>query len=217
MAFNGFNRIVPPPVQPKDLKVDMVLCTHNHIDHLDEETLMYTDYSSFIYSGPDTCVSKFKTLNIPAERIIALNRGGSINLGDAVIHGVFAAHTEDSIGVVIEYKGLITYLTGDSLLDKKLLDIKRFKPDILICCINGKLGNMNCSEAAWLARELEVRTAVPCHYGMFNENTEDPQNFRKSLEGSNIKYIELKLNQVCPIHKVLELIKGGEIFHDKEK
>ena len=62
----------------------------------------------------------------------------------------------------------------------------------MIVCINGKLGNMDYRSAARLAQEIGVKTAIPCHYGMFGENTEDPENFRSALSTTGVEYRELK-------------------------
>ena len=43
--------------------------------------------------------------------------------------------------------------------------------------INGKLGNMNLTEATQLMTEMRPRLAVPAHYGMFAENTADHAEF----------------------------------------
>lgn len=191
---DGFQRMVPAPFRPEDLRVDMIICTHDHMDHLDEETIKYTDFSRILYAGPDSCLKHYRAIGIPEQRLINLNRGESVALGDAVVYGVYAAHTRDSIGVVVKYGGTTFYLVGDSLYDNQLLEAGKHKPDVLLCCINGKLGNMNYLEAAQLASELEVKVAVPCHYGMFKENTEDPDKFLDELAKSGIHGFKMEYN-----------------------
>jgi len=203
MKLDNFDRLLPIPVEPKDLKVDMIVTTHDHMDHLDEETLKDTDWDNIKYAGPDSCIRHFKAMGIPEGNLVPLNIGQSVKLGDAVLHGVYAKHTRDSIGVVVEYRGVVMYLVGDSNYDERLAEAKKFNPDILITCINGKLGNMNFDEAATLAKQLKVKAAVPCHYGMFAENTEDPLNFKKALEGSGIAYVELEFNKTYPVDEIL--------------
>ena len=39
---------------------------------------------------------------------------------------------------------------------------------------------MNLSEAAQVIAELRPRLAVPMHYGMFAENTADPEEFSRA-------------------------------------
>lgn len=200
---NGkFKRMVPVPIQPSELKADMILCTHDHIDHLDEQTLRHTDFANTVYAGPDSCAAHFAKMGIEASQISKLNRNDSLMLGDALIHAAFAKHSPDSIGVVIRHENVSVYLTGDSEFDTQLLDAKSLNPDILVICINGKLGNMDFRQAADVAKGLSPKTAVPCHYGMFAENTEDPQNFREALEGTGVGFFELEFDKECDIREI---------------
>ena len=62
----------------------------------------------------------------------------------------------------------------EALAEKKL--------DAAFICINGKLGNMNVEEAVRLTRILRPKLAIPCHYGMFDSNTEDPAKYTGPLD-----------------------------------
>lgn len=179
-----FRRIPPIPVAPEALRCDMALCTHDHQDHLDPDTIANTNLP--LYAGPDSCVRHFRALGIEESRIRALNRGETLTLGEAALTGLFARHTEDSIGVLIEYQGLRLYVTGDTEYDERLLDARKRDVDILFICINGRLGNMNAPDAARTAAGIGCRLAVPMHYGMFAENTEDPAVFAEALQPSGI-------------------------------
>lgn len=35
----GRPRTLPVPINPKDIRCDAVICTHNHLDHLDPDTV----------------------------------------------------------------------------------------------------------------------------------------------------------------------------------
>ena len=37
----GRERMVPAPVSAQDIKADAFICTHNHLDHTDPETLKH--------------------------------------------------------------------------------------------------------------------------------------------------------------------------------
>ena len=193
MARDGaFERLLPIPIEPQELEADMIICTHDHIDHLDEATISQTDLNDILYGGPNSCLKRYRDIGIPEKNIIPINRGQAYELGQAKIHGVFAQHTEDSIGVIVEYADARVYLVGDSLYDEKLLEAKNLNPNILICCINGRLGNMSYKEAAQLAMDLGVEVAIPSHYGMVSENTEDPNKFLDCLKGTSITGIDLE-------------------------
>lgn len=181
----GLKRLVPPPVSPAELHVSYLLFTHDHLDHFDEPSLREISDSRTVYIGPPSCMARLDW--VPPGRKIEISRGGALSLGPLTLRAVFASHTADSVGYLLQEgaQGGV-YLTGDSLYDQRLLATKQYRPAALIVCINGKLGNMNYREAAQLARELGVYTAIPCHYGMFAENTEDPRRFADLLQGSGI-------------------------------
>jgi L-ascorbate 6-phosphate lactonase len=99
----------------------------------------------------------------------------------------------EAIGVVVQHSDGTLHLVGDSLYSERLHDVRRFRPEILLCCINGRLGNMDYREAARLAQALDVRVAIPCHYGLFAANTEDPRNSRAALAATRVTFFELQL------------------------
>lgn len=200
----GFDRMTPPPFLPDALRADAVIATHHHVDHLDAETLRPAEPRIGCYIGPGQCVEAFHAMGIPEKKIVRLQRGETMQVAALQITATYAAHTEDSIGVLIQIAGRSLYFVGDSLLDRKLLD-ECPQADILFCCINGRLGNMNAREAAVLAQALGVRIAVPCHYGLFQANTAEPFRFVDALYGSGITGRILDVGKSYPLH---ELWKG---------
>lgn len=200
---NGFERLVPLPIEPQEFRGDMIVTTHDHADHLDEDTIKNLNRSDSSFAGPTSCVEQFEAMGIPKSQILSLNKDESISLGSAIIHGVYAKHTYDSIGVVIQYRGHTVYLVGDSLYDEQLLDVSKYNPEIVIVCINGRLGNMGYEDAAFLATRLGVKAAIPSHYGMFAENTEDPGRLWEVLKDSSVKCCELEYNRKYSIVDIL--------------
>src|SRR5262245_8614252 len=69
-AYPG--RLVPPPFAPEDAPpADYVLCTHEHVDHLDAKTLPGLSQSSphARFIAPLPIVDQITTLGINAERV----------------------------------------------------------------------------------------------------------------------------------------------------
>jgi L-ascorbate 6-phosphate lactonase len=166
LANEGFIRLYDSPVKKGSLKVNYVISTHHHSDHMDRETLR--DYITFEkFYGPQTCIDLLKTAGFPSEKISSFNRGDKIKLGKTEVTAVFADHTLDSIGIVVECEGVKLYFTGGSLMNKELFAVKNLTPDILLTCINGKFGNMTWQEAVVFAHRLSVKLAIPAHYDLF--------------------------------------------------
>lgn len=192
--IEGMKRMVPIPVMPEELDVDYILFTHNHLDHFDEMSIRRLAGYPITFIGPESCMEKLKDCNIRTG--IRLERYNQVVIGNRIaVRATYACHTRDSIGLLIQDKEKCMggmYMTGDTEYSEVLTEVKKYEPDTMITCINGKLGNMDCESAARLAGEIGVKMAVPCHYGMFEDNTENPERFRTALEGTGILYKELR-------------------------
>ncbi|MDD4369364.1 MAG: MBL fold metallo-hydrolase [Oscillospiraceae bacterium] len=185
----GRPRLLPIPVDPAEVRADAVICTHNHLDHLDPDSIAAMPAELRFL----TTAEGARQLNkLGRERVRILRPGDCVNLGDWTIHAVFARHSVEAFGVVIQADGLTLYFSGDTLFDPRLAEVKSFRPDYAFICINGKLGNMNAEEAARLAHLIDARVSIPNHYGMFASNTEDPHKFTDLVESGRI----LTFNQV---------------------
>ncbi len=165
----GQKRLISSPVQAENLKSDVVICTHRHIDHMDTDSI--EKMKNMVFLAPsDAC-------NISDADIKAFDVGDTYTTGNFTIRAVFADHTVPAIGVIIEHSGLKLYFSGDTYYNEKLCKLKEEKPDAVFICINGRLGNMDVHDAIRLTNVLNPKASVPNHYGMFADNTEDPQKY----------------------------------------
>lgn len=189
---DGLKRLMPPPMKPEGLAPDIHIITHEHIDHLDSDLIEVMNYSNTIFMCPSVSRDMLIKFGVPENNIIALDRGSKWEISGYNISAVYANHTGDSIGVVIETDGYKLYFTGDTLFDDKLGTDLDVVPDVMFSCINGRWGNMNHDEAAVIADRVNAKKAVPNHYGMFAENTADPADFvnasKKFSYGTRILY-----------------------------
>ena len=195
---SGKARLLPIPIEPRDFSCDAVICTHDHLDHLDPDTVTAMKDSQL-----------FITTNGGKERLAALGRnnvtaiveGESVKIGDFAITAVFADHTVEAFGVIVKAEGKTLYFSGDTLYNEKLFGIKKYSPDVTFICINGRLGNMNVEEALVTAKQIGARINIPTHYDMFASNSEDPRLFADNIDGGVIlefnKEYEIKRNGTC--------------------
>src|SRR5688572_33021309 len=71
-----WQRNYPPPVQARDLaNVDLVLCTHDHLDHTDPATLLEIARAAphCVFAGPRPSVAVMLAAGLPAARTRVLN------------------------------------------------------------------------------------------------------------------------------------------------
>lgn len=173
-------RLVPCPIEPQDLKSNVVICTHDHLDHLDSEAIKKMDKENKVFVCPTDCIEHLNELGV--KHIQRLNEGDNITFGNFNITGVFADHTIVAIGLLIKHCGKTLYFTGDTFYHKKIEEMKQYDIDYMFICINGKLGNMNVDEAIKLTSIINPKVGIPTHYGMFASNTENPNIYIDQVE-----------------------------------
>jgi L-ascorbate metabolism protein UlaG (beta-lactamase superfamily) len=116
-----------------------------------------------------------------------------VSVGEITVHAVPAAHNEIDrdadgrcrcLGYVVRMDGVSVYHSGDTLRYEGMVELLRpLSVDVALLPINGNRperrvpGNLFGDEAATLAHEIGARLVVPCHYDMFDFNTETPDLF----------------------------------------
>lgn len=201
--------------------VDVVSSSHNHTDHLDGETL-----------GPILAARPATRLVIPeanrafvAARLrcdpaapIGLDDGGEAEVGPFRIAAVPAAHEgldrdeqgrHHHLGYVVRFGSWSLYHPGDCVpYDGQVERLRRFPIGLALLPINGRAperrvpGNFTGPEAARLARAIDARLAVPCHYEMFEFNTASPDAFVAESE---------RLGQPCRVLRCGERLTEADL------
>jgi len=207
-------RSIPTLLNPSEVSnADIILGTHDHVDHIDRSSWNQMSKSSpnAKFITPSILLpSLAKDLEIEEERFIGLNDGVCVNLNGISIRGIASAHeslNQDKrtgeypcLGYIIEGNGVKIYHAGDTCiypeLYKKLRENSHFSAIFLP--INGRdakrlenniIGNMTYQEATDLAGYIEPDLVVPGHYEMFPGNSENPELFTSYLR---VKYPHLK-------------------------
>ncbi len=179
----GNLRLLPIPMAPQDIMCDAVICTHNHLDHLDPDTVQFiTDNQFFITTNEG--VEHLKAMG--KTNVKALTVGESVEIGDFKITAVHANHTVEAFGLIVQAEGKTLYFSGDTLYDERLFEIAAYHPDVTCICINGRLGNMDVVQALAVAKKIGAKINIPNHYDMFASNAEDPHRFADHIDGGTI-------------------------------
>ncbi len=166
-------RRVPVDESLFDIVPDMLICTHNHLDHLDPATLVH-------YLTPDAHGLFFASMGGWKEartafggktNYVMFNEGTTWTEGNVTITAVAAEHSDpDAIGVILEAEGKRYYITGDTLYNERVFASLPEGPiDAVFLPINGVGNNMNAYDAARFAERVGAKAAVPLHFGMFDE------------------------------------------------
>lgn len=186
-------RMSPPPIDPATLNPDAVIFSHDHLDHYDPATVaeILRIRPDCKLIGPESVCAHHKKLGFDASNFIKIKEGGSEYLCGLKITAVRAYHSDPcAVGFFISTEKSDIYISADTLyrptLAKEILAISGKKPTLAIVCINGKLGNMPWNDAAKLVLELGASAAMPMHYGLFADNTENPEPFKEYLSARGI-------------------------------
>ncbi len=167
------------PVDEEMLKInpDIIICTHNHLDHLDPETLHH-------YLTEDSNVTVLCSENgFPEVRefggnnnYILMHPGTEWTERGIKFSAVSAEHSElSALGIIVDDGEKKYYITGDTLYNKNIF--AELPSDIyaVFLPINGKGNNMNMTDAARFAKEVGAKRTVPLHWGLFDSI--DPTGF----------------------------------------
>ena len=172
-------RMVEPPFPPAALASDVVICSHDHLDHVDMDAIPQMDKAHMLFLAPTHAQKTLLACGV--TNYLPFDEGATYTAGAFHLTAVFADHSVPAVGVLVEHGGLTLYFTGDTEYNERLCALRDRQIDLLFVCINGRLGNMNASEAVRLTRALSPRLGIPTHYGMFESNTADPQSYLSQL------------------------------------
>ncbi len=181
--------------------IDLTTSSHNHTDHLDGETLTALIQANpkmelLVPSANRTFAAK--RLDMDPEQLETIDAGQSIALGPFELHAVPAAHEDlakddlgrhQFVGYVAKLGPWTVYHSGDTIpYDGMEETLRQWKIDVALLPINGRrperrvAGNLWGREAANLAKAIGVRMVIPCHYDMFEFNTETPEEFETTCQ-----------------------------------
>ena len=200
-------RLYPPAMRADEItNADIILGSHDHLDHIDYETWQGIAKASpeAVFVLPSLLKERIsRKLQIPAERMIGLDDGKSVSLKGLTITGVASAHEaldpdpvtgeHPYLGYVVRSGERCFYHAGDTCLYEGMLAKLRAQGpyDAIFVPINGRdaarytsgcIGNMTFQEAVDLSGALKPALAVPGHYDMFSNNLGSPIAFKAYLE-----------------------------------
>lgn len=185
-------RSYPPPIDPTFLKADLFIVTHDHLDHLDPETIAaYKHKESTTFLGPRFACEKLKSLGISQNNIIRIDSGQRQTVRGVQIAGVYAVANEpaviDTCGYRIEFEnGRSVYHSADTGFSPLLLECAP-AAEIALVCINGQWGNLNIEQAAELTNTVNPKVVIPHHYDLMKLNSANPESFKYQMNYINPK------------------------------
>src|SRR5215472_8150838 len=191
------------PANRKQLdKIDLMLCTHGHGDHIGDAVELVKRHNPKAVGVYELCVWLNKK---GAQQILPMNKGGSQQVGDIMVTMVHADHScgiddggqiiygGEPCGYVIEFEnGVKIYHAGDTNVfgDMSLIH-ELYNPELAMLPI-GDVFTMGPREAAHACRLLEPKTVIPMHFGTFPLLTGTPADFEKRIQNLGVELKTMK-------------------------
>jgi L-ascorbate metabolism protein UlaG (beta-lactamase superfamily) len=186
--FLSANPACPPALKKPD-RVDIMLITHGHGDHLGDAVALANQFKPEI-----VCIADMGAWlgSKGIEKVIGMNKGGTVAVGGIEVTMVHALHSSwiddggqivyggEAAGYVIQLPGGLTiYHAGDTQVfgDMKIIS-DLYKPELALLPI-GDHYTMGPREAALAIRLLDIKHVVPMHYGTFPVLTGTPERLRE--------------------------------------
>jgi len=193
-------RLHESPLAPDEcVGIDVVLCSHEHVDHLDVPSIDAIAAASpgAVFVVPSPIVDMATEAGVPSDRVVGMQPGGSMEIDGLTVRAVPACHgvTMDDaygfgeslsgglvrfLGFVIDLGGVRIYHAGDTIhFDGMEETLAPLGIDVALLPINGRdaererrgiVGNLDHREAAWLGSRIDAGLLVPMHYDLFARN-----------------------------------------------
>lgn len=148
---------------------DFILVTHSHGDHLGDALALSKQHQAPIVAVNMPAI--YQKENLPENLIRTINVGGTLELGDTIVHVVPAMHGSEPsgrpVGYVIEFSdGRSVYHQGDTWIFGDMALIQElYHPDIVLMNTGGRAYGQSPQVALWgMNRWFKPQVIIPMHY-----------------------------------------------------
>lgn len=176
-----------------DINPNVMVFTHNHLDHYDPETVKHfiNKESNIIVLAPKSVWDEVRKLG-GNNNYVLFNRHTEWTENGIRFTAVKAEHSDPTpIGVIMECDNKKYYITGDTLYNEEIFEDIPSDIYALFLPINGVGNNMNMIDAARFAKKVNAEKTLPLHIGMFDEITADNFECQNKVILEIYKEIEL--------------------------
>ncbi len=165
------HRKIPTETWLWDILPDVLVFTHDHIDHYDPETVPHflNKLEAITVLSPTSCWNKARQFG-GKHNYVQFDVLTEWTEKDIRFTAVKAVHSDPyAIGVLIECDGKTIYITGDTLYSRAVFEQIPHRINAVFLPINGVGNNMNAKDAVRFAEACNSEIAVPLHWGMMDD------------------------------------------------
>ena len=164
------HRRVPVCEELFTISPDVMIFTHNHLDHYDPETVekFITPTSNTTVLSPSSIFPTVRTIG-GNNNYVLFNRHTSWSEGGLRFTAVKAEHSDPTpIGVIIDDGEKKYYVTGDTLYNEDIFADIPNNIYAVFLPVNGAGNNMNMTDAKRFCDRIGAKYVVPIHCGLFD-------------------------------------------------
>ncbi len=213
-------RMTELAVEPAELAfIQLVTASDLQRDHLDPhtlKTLLDVNPNMDVVIPEAVRAEAAGLLGCDADRLTGLDDSVSENVDEVTITGVSAVGPEDRdgaegrrrLGFIFEFGPWMIYHSGDIVHSEELIEqLQAYAIDVALLPIAGSrpgtglAETLTAAQAADLAKAIDARLVIPCHYEMFDDDASVTEDFARACER---------------IEQPFRILRCGEPWTDRE-
>lgn len=173
----------------EELKVDLVVVSHGHFDHLGDAITLAKQSDCEIVSIVEVC----KYCSSQGAKTHGMQIGGAFDFGFVKIKLTMALHTSsigdnpimylgNPCGILLSLEGKTLYHAGDTGIFGDMALIGRLNSIDLAMLPIGDNFTMGPEDALEAVKMLKPNSVVPIHYNTWDIIKQDPEKFKRQVE-----------------------------------
>lgn len=193
-----FKRKAPPGIDIKDLpKIDLILISHSHIDHMEKSSLLYLKRYNPTIIAPEGLGKWFKKRGF--KKVFSLSDWDSITFNKKIsIQAIPAIHNSGrrdeirsslSLGYVISSIQKKIYFSGDTIYKKDLLNEIKKRYDKIDIAILPLSHHLSLPQAIDISSYLKA-LLIPAHFGSYKMGNWRIDKKIERMDKKNIKILK---------------------------
>ncbi len=163
-------------------KADIILITHDHMDHLDRKSIEKIIKQETTILVPEGINTGIKGAKVAQVKPFATNKIYGYNIMTVPAYNIkksFHPKSKGYVGYIIEASGIKIYHTGDT---ERIPEMKDISVDIIMLPLGQTYTMNSVEEASQAVLDTKAKIAIPIHFGMYEGTEKDAMTFKELLK-----------------------------------